>query len=157
MDVIIMPSTISLIKRLKTDYPQFIFKKASSFLWSHNEHTIYYTCEDDDCSFLFHEVSHALLDHTDYRRDIELIAIEREAWDKAKEIATNYDVIVSDDFIQSNLDTYRDWLHTRSTCPICKATGLQTKKYAYKCLVCGHEWRVNEAKTCALRRYSDKA
>lgn len=151
-----MPSTISLIKRLRVDYPQFIYKKASSFLWSHSEHTIYYTCENDDYSFLFHELSHALLNHADYGRDIELIAIEREAWNKSKEIAKNYGVIIDDDFIQLNLDTYRDWLHIRSTCPKCKATGLQTKKYSYKCLVCSHEWRVNDAKTCALRRYSKK-
>jgi len=125
-------------------------------LWSHAEHTIYYTCDNEDFSFLFHELSHALLDHTDYQRDIELIVIERQAWAKAKRISTNYDVEINDDFIQSNLDTYRDWLHTRSTCPQCTSTGLQTEKNTYKCLSCNHEWRVNEAKTCALRRYSLK-
>ena len=154
MDVIIMPSTISLIKRLKTDYPQFVYKKASNFLWSHSDNTIYYTCENDDCSFLFHELSHAILNHTDYDRDVELIAIEREAWGNAKKIAENYGIEINDGFIQSNLDTYRDWLHKRSTCPECRATGLQIKKHIYKCLACCHDWRVNDAKTCALRRYS---
>jgi hypothetical protein len=151
-----MQSMPSLIKSLKTDYPHFIFKESDSFLWSHTEHTIYYACSDDDCSLLFHELSHAILNHADYKRDIELIAMEREAWDKAKEIAKKYDVSIDDDFIQSNLDTYRDWLHTRSTCPKCSATGLQIKKNDYKCLACNHQWRVNEARTCALRRYSSK-
>ena len=151
-----MPSTISVIKKLKVDYPQFIYKKSSDFLWSHNEHTIYYSDEKDDCSFLFHELSHALLNHAEYERDIELIAIERKAWDKAKEIAIKYDVIIDEDFIQSNLDTYRDWLHERSICPKCEANGLQIKKERYRCLACNHEWRVNQAKTCALRRYSIK-
>lgn len=156
MDVITMPLTPSLIKSLKTDYPQFVFKEASSFLWSHAENTIYYASLDDDCGLLFHELAHALLNHTDYNRDIELIAMEREAWDKAKLISKDYDVSIDEDFIQSNLDTYRDWLHTRSKCPKCGSTGLQIKKNNYKCLACNHQWRVNEARTCALRRYSTK-
>ncbi|HUC96573.1 MAG TPA: hypothetical protein VMR16_02815 [Candidatus Saccharimonadales bacterium] len=151
-----MPSTISLIKNLKADFPQFIFKKSSSFLWSHSENTIYYTDKKEDFRFLFHELSHALLNHTDYRRDIELVAIEREAWDRAKEIALNYGVGIDDEYIQSNLDTYRDWMHGRSTCPNCGANGMQTQKNNYKCLACNDEWHVNDAKTCALRRYSNK-
>lgn len=149
-----MPSTTYLIKSLKNDYPQFVFKKGSEFLWSHAEHTVYYTLKDDNCAFLFHELSHGLLDHTDYKRDIELIAMEREAWDKARELAKHYGVTIDDDFVQSTLDTYRDWLHTRSACPKCDATGMQTEKSTYKCLACNHEWRVNEARLCALRRYS---
>lgn len=152
-----MPSTISLIKNLKNDFPQFIFKESSSFLWSHNDNTIYYTNDNNDFSFLFHELSHALLNHVEYNRDIELVAMEREAWDKAKEIALNYDVILDDDYIQSNLDTYRDWMHERSTCPKCSASGMQIKKKSYKCLACNHQWLVNEAKTCALRRYNLKS
>ena len=156
MDVITMHSTASLIKQLKTDYPQFIFKKAAVFLWSHSEHTIYYSLDDDNNGFLFHELSHGLLGHADYKRDIELIAMEREAWDKSKEIAKKYDVSIDDEYIQSTLDTYRDWMHKRSTCPKCTSTGLQTKKYSYKCLECGQQWRVNESRTCDLRRYSNK-
>ena len=156
MDVTTMPSMPSLIKSLKTDFPQFVFKKASNFLWSHDENTIYYASSDDDCALLLHELSHALLNHVDYRRDIELVAMEREAWDKAKVLAENYDVKIDEDFIQSNLDTYRDWLHSRSTCPKCNANGLQIKKNTYRCVACDFEWRVNEARTCALRRYSTK-
>jgi len=149
-----MESTSSLIKKLRVDYPSFTYKKAHNFLWSHGDRTIFYTCDDDNCSFLFHELSHALLDHNDYDRDVELIAIEREAWDKAKEIAKNYKINIDDDLIQSNLDTYRDWLHKRSTCPECEATGMQVGKRTYKCLACNNQWHVNEAKTCALRRYN---
>lgn len=151
-----MPSTISLIKNLKADFPQFIFKRSSSFLWSHSDNTIYYTNERDDLRFLFHELSHALLNHIDYYRDIELVAMESEAWNKAREIAPSYGIVIDDDYIQSNLDTYRDWMHERSTCPKCSASGMQIKKKTYKCLACGHQWYVNEAKTCALRRYSIK-
>ncbi|MCX6728834.1 MAG: ImmA/IrrE family metallo-endopeptidase [Candidatus Saccharibacteria bacterium] len=156
MDVIIMPSTISLIKNLKSDFPQFNFQKSSSFLWSHSDNTVYYTDKKDDFRFLFHELAHALLNHVDYGRDIELIAMESQAWDRAKEIASSYEVVIDDDYIQDNLDTYRDWMHERSTCPSCSANGIQIKKKNYRCLACSHQWHVNEAKTCALRRYSLK-
>jgi hypothetical protein len=156
MDVIIMLSTISLIKKLKVDYPQFSFIKGASFSWSHSESTIYYADTDDDLAYLFHELSHALLGHTSYDRDIQLMAMEREAWDYTIKLAPKYDVAISNDMVQSTLDTYRDWLHKRSTCPKCTANGLQTAKRTYKCLACGHIWYVNDAKTCALRRYSNK-
>lgn len=147
-----MVSTTSIIRQLKNDYPNFKYKKAASSSWSHSESTIYYS-NNDNYSFLFHELSHALLNHAYYGRDIELIKKEREAWDKAKKIAKNYDIYIDEELIQSNLDTYRDWLHKRSTCPNCNAIGMQIDKQLYKCLACNYRWRVNEAKTCALRRY----
>jgi len=154
MDVTTMLSMLSLVKKLKSDYPQFVFKEGSGFLWSHKDQTVHYAVDDDSRSLLLHELSHGLLDHADYSRDIKLVAMERDAWGKAEELATNYGILITDDFIQSNLDTYRDWLHSRSTCPKCEATGLQTQKNSYQCLACGHAWRVNEARTCALRRYN---
>ena len=152
MDVTIMPSTASLILRLKADYPQFTFKPAGRFLWSPSEQTIYYTDEADSYGFLLHELSHGLLGHADYGYDVELIAMERAAWDRAIGLAKNYDLAIDNELVQSTLDTYRDWLHARSTCPNCQATGLQTKKLNYTCPACRHNWRVNEARICGLKR-----
>jgi hypothetical protein len=149
-----MPSTASLLKSIKSDYPQFHFKKGSVFHWSHAENTVFYKSGEKEVSYLFHELAHALLDHADYLRDIELIGMERDAWDKAKAIASKYDHAIDDDFIQDNLDTYREWLHSRATCKKCTATGIQINKNIYRCAACGAEWRVNDARTCALRRYS---
>lgn len=154
MDVITMPSTTSLINQLKSDYPQFLFKKSKRFLWSPSENTVYYTGSDDNYSFLLHELSHGLLGHTDYDRDVALIAMERAAWDTATSLAPSYGLAISNNTIESTLDSYREWLHARSTCPHCKATGLQTKSHTYTCLACHHSWRVNEARICALRRFS---
>jgi len=151
-----MPSIISLIKKLKSDYPQFTFCESDTFLWSHDENTIYFEKAGNNYGFLLHELAHALLNHIDYYRDVELLAMERKAWDKARKLATDYDLSIDDDFIQSNLDTYRDWLHSRSTCPACKANGMQVESKTYKCLACNHKWRVNEARTCSLRRYDVK-
>ena len=149
-----MPSTTSLINQLTLDYPQFSFKKSKRFLWSPSESTVYYNGDGDNYSFLLHELSHGLLRHADYNRDIELIAMERAAWDKAVSIAPQYGLIISDEIVESTLDSYREWLHARSTCPSCRATGLQIRQHVYNCIACHHTWRVNEARICALRRYS---
>lgn len=149
-----MLSTALLISRLKTDYSQFVFKKDTQFLWAPNEQTIYYTnLNDSNYIFLLHELSHGLLGHAEYNYDIGLITMECQAWDQAIELAKNYNITIDETIIQKNLDTYRDWLHARSTCPGCTATGIQTKKHNYKCLACSHEWQVNEARICTLRRY----
>ena len=152
-----MPSTISILSSLKTNYPQFSFKLGDNFLWSSSDNTIYYDRTSKNQSvFLLHELSHALLGHASYMRDIQLITMERQAWDYTMELAPKYNVAISDEMVQSTLDSYRDWLHARSTCPSCKATGLQINKFAYSCPACSHKWRVNEARTCDLRRYTVK-
>lgn len=80
--------------------------------------------------------------------------MERDAWQYAKDtLGQTYDQAILDDTVEDALDSYRDWLHARSTCPACQATGIQTKKEEYKCLACRTKWRVNEARICALRRY----
>jgi hypothetical protein len=155
MDVIIMPSTISLISKLQADYPKYCFKSSDEFRWSPEECTIYYKGAPSEPATLLHELSHALLAHTTYVKDINLIELERDAWQYARStLAPIYSLTIPEDAIQDSLDTYRDWLHARSTCPVCKAIGLQIKASGYKCIVCGTHWRVNDARTCALRRYS---
>lgn len=149
-----MPSTASLIPRLKADFPDISFTIGADYLWSPNNQTVYYIENPDSQSLLLHELSHGLLGHSDYSRDIELIAMERAAWDKAIELTHKYGLKIDNDTVETTLDSYRDWLHARSTCPECEATGLQIKKYTYNCLACTHTWRVNEARICALRRYS---
>lgn len=153
MDVTIMQSTASVLKSLKANYPQFSFKLGDAFLWSSSDNTIYYTKSDDQAIFLLHELAHALLGHSSYNRDIELITMERQAWDYTIKLAPQYGVAISNDVVQLTLDSYRDWIHDRSTCPKCKATGIQIDKYTYSCPACDQQWRVNEARTCALRRY----
>lgn len=156
MDAITMPSIHSMISKLKQDFTQFNFELADEFWWASAQNTIYINPKTPNSdAYTLHELSHALLDHQGYERDIELIKLERDAWEYAKNtLSATYDVAIDDTIVQDNLDTYRRWLHTRSTCPECSANGLQTKDHIYKCLACGHQWRVNEARLCALRRYT---
>lgn len=159
MDAIIMPSTDSLIDQLTTDFPQINFVEDDSFQWMPEENAITFTpgSRQSADAQLLHELSHALLEHRDYQRDIELVGLERDAWAYAKtKLAPRYHQTISASVIKSSLDTYRDWLHARSTCPTCSATGFETDKAVYRCIACGSQWRVNEARLCGLKRYKIK-
>ena len=151
-----MQSMNWLIEQLTKDYPLFHFESADKFLWSADRQTIYIDTElNHGNEFTLHELSHALLNHRGYRTDIELIKLERDAWEFAQiQLGSKYKYPINEDIIQDNLETYREWLHARSKCPECGTTGLQKKSQIYQCLSCGHHWRVNEARLCALRRYS---
>jgi len=145
-----------MIKRLRSDYPEYHFEPATGFWWSAAKKTIFYDPKTSNSDlFALHELSHALLEHSGYNRDIELLKLERDAWDYAKTtLAPHYGATIDGNIIQENLDTYREWLHARSLCPECETTGLQFRSNLYRCIACGHQWRANEAKLCALRRYS---
>lgn len=134
----------------------YAFTSGDHFKWSPSSREIVYDpAAENSQAHILHELAHALLGHCDYDRDIQLIAIERDAWQYAQEtLSSDYAVTITDDIIQDSLDTYRDWLHARSTCPGCQTTGLQDKKYHYRCVACGHKWRVNDARICGLRRHS---
>jgi len=145
----------SLIHKLKTTHADIAFVEAEQFSWSPSEHTVFYAQKQPHAShLLLHELAHALLEHRDYRRDIELIAMETAAWEEARLLADEYTVRLNEAVVQDHLDTYRDWLHARSTCPNCSANGYQVERFHYECPACSQRWRVNEARLCGLKRYS---
>lgn len=151
-----MQLTPSLIQKLASDFPAIQFVEAEAFQWSADTKTISYNLSDETATeHALHELAHAVLDHHAYTRDIELLKMEREAWTYAqKELAPAYGITIDDEAREAALDSYRDWLHARSTCPNCKATGMETDKHLYVCPACRHTWRVNEARICSLKRYS---
>lgn len=149
-----MPSITSLINKLQKDHPNITFLEGSDFYWSPDDKTVYYTANSNSVESLLHELAHALLGHNSYMRDVQLLEMERDAWEYARAtLGPRYDVPISEDASEDALDSYRDWLHARSVCPSCQATGLQRQKETYRCIACGGQWRVNEARICALRRY----
>ena len=157
MDVTTMHSTTSIISQLKNSHPEISFEPGDDFYWSPSDRTIFFDKNNPDQTILLlHEIGHALLGHSTFGTDIELLAMERQAWDKSVEVAKEFEIEIPDDFIQMNLDGYRNWLHSRSTCPNCTAIGFQIKKLQYTCPSCNYNWTVNEARTCALRRYNKK-
>lgn len=154
MDATTMPQMALLVKKLSSAYPQFHFEDSDHYMWAPAESTVYFNSEMPNPAQLLHELGHGVRGHGQYNKDVALLAMEREAWEEAKRIGQQFDVTIDDDTIETHLDTYRDWLHARSTCPSCNATGVQTSRFQYRCVACFHEWRVNDARICALRRYA---
>lgn len=155
-----MVSTDSLLKRLKNDNPEVTFTSSDTFCWSPSSKTIYYSelKSEYQKSLLLHELSHALLGHSDFEQDISLLNYEMTAWELAKtDLSDRYGVDIIDDDINDALNSYRDWLNERSKCPNCNNNAPQTKTGPYKCLICGCQWRANDARLCQLRRYKLKS
>lgn len=145
-----------LVKQLRRDYPDIVFRAGPSDVWSPNEVVVYYRKDSDSTDQILHELGHALLSHTSYKRDIELVNMERSAWTKAEELAKQYDITIDPESIESHMDSYRDWMHSRSSCTNCQSNGLQVDEGLYHCLLCNTSWKVNDARSCGLRRYTIK-
>ena len=132
-----MPNLNSLLNKLRKDYPALTFESGERFKFTPPS-TIYYS--DGSPLELLHEVGHYLLDKNTYTSDIELIRIESEAWDKAKQLCKTYKVKWDEDFAQDHIDTYRDWLHVVSLCKNCQLAGYQDESGLYHCPLCGAKW-----------------
>jgi hypothetical protein len=137
------------IRALQKQYPQFKFKPASRAHWSPRSKTINY-CNQESfskqaCSTL-HELAHAILGHSNYASDFELLKMEADAWQLASQLGKDLDVKISDEYIQNCLDTYRDWLHRRSTCPTCGVHVMQSDVEHYQCYNCQTIWHVTSAR-----------
>lgn len=152
-----------LIASLKGAYPHLTFTAGKTFVWSPETKEVIYREQraenrehvgkrktengEQDKWSLLHETGHALLSHTSYKADIELLKLELAAWEKAKELAKQLDIIIDEDHIQDCLDTYRDWLYRRSICPTCTSKCLQQSDYKhYRCYNCHTTWKVTPSR-----------
>ena len=138
----------NLIKRVKEDHPGLLFNSGRLQCWSPDKGKIYYAGGEHNHSIegLLHELGHARLDHNAYMSDLELLKKEVEAWQEALCLAGLYGVDFDEDHMQDCLDTYRDWVHKRSKCPLCSSAGLQDNEKQYTCLNCGHTWLVTTSR-----------
>jgi hypothetical protein len=146
MTTLTSKSAKGFIGLLASDYPDFKFRIGAQEHWSPRTNTITYNPAQPLRNLRYgvlHELAHALLKHQNYSGDFELLKLESQAWAKAAEIGRKYGVRISSDHIQNCLDTYRDWLHRRSTCPACGAHALQKDARHYQCFNCRTVWRVS--------------
>jgi hypothetical protein len=139
-----------LIAKLQADYPQFTFIAGRIASWSPKHKRVAYVDITEDASIwaALHELGHALAGHTTYESDVVLIRKETEAWQKALEISPHYDIHIDDEHVQNCLDTYRDWLYKRSTCPACEGHGIQEAHDTYSCYNCTTTWHVSSERFC---------
>lgn len=142
----------ALIVQLKADFPQLFFVESSQFSWHAGSRNISYSRtplqEDRGIWAILHELGHALLEHADYESDIELLQFEVAAWEKAHELAACYSLNIDQGYIEDCLDSYRDWLHVRATCPTCYGRSLQSSRHTYHCHNCGTNWHVTRSRFC---------
>lgn len=146
-----------LIPLLKKRLPGVQFIPGDAFFWSPADSKVVYHpgSAQTDVWSLLHESAHALLGHTDYQQDIDLLLLEVEAWQTAKKIAEELGITIDENHIQDCLDTYRDWLHQRSTCPRCSTVSLQINNQRYSCHNCSATWHVSSSRFCRPYRLSN--
>lgn len=124
------------LSRIKAGFPDFVFREGKKFAFRPPKTIILGPEEAFSELLLLHEVAHAVLGHRTFKMDAERLKMEAAAWEKASELAEEYDIGVDEDFIQGELDTYRDWLHKKSRCPSCGLTRFQTPDGQYHCPRC---------------------
>jgi hypothetical protein len=138
-------TTINLIEFLSIDYPAYKFIPGTQEHWSPKNKTITYN-PDHPIFGLLHELAHAVLSHSTYHSDFELLKMESDAWKLAASIGQKYNVQIDEVHIQNCLDTYRDWLHRRSACPSCGTHVLQKDSSKYHCYNCQTSWHVSSGR-----------
>jgi hypothetical protein len=150
---------VPTLAKLQNDFPSLAFEPSQTFYWSPKANKVFFkiVADNDEVATwsLLHEVGHALLEHQVYESDFELLNMEVQAWAKAEKLAKDYGVTIDPGHVQDCLDTYRDWLYQRSTCPTCMNCSLQTNNRTYQCFNCGTVWHVSASRMC--RPYRRKA
>jgi hypothetical protein len=141
-----------LLTRLKTDYPSLAFRRGPTFSWSAQTQTVILPRASSGAAHpewsLLHEMGHATLNHQNYSSDLELVRLEAAAWQQAVKLGRHYQVRIDPDHIEDCLDSYRDWLHQRSTCPVCATVSLQLNQSTYRCYNCQASWGVSRSRLC---------
>jgi len=132
----------NFVVRIKKDFPEYKFFNGKRFTFRPPRTIILEPVTGDweqigqyELSVL-HELGHALLEHKFYTTDPERLRMEREAWERARELCPHYGVEYDEEYVEQELDTYRDWLHRKSGCPKCGLTRYQTRDGRYHCPSC---------------------
>lgn len=146
------PVLDDMLAKIAADYPDLEFIESAHFAWHAGKRHVSFkkagTNIQHNMWALLHELGHALLGHADFTHDIELLQLEVAAWERARDLAAHYGLTIDEDYLQDCLDTYRDWLHLRATCPTCFARSLQASQRRYRCFNCQTEWTVTRSRLC---------
>lgn len=141
-----------LLTRLSELIPGVEFVADDAFTWSPATRAVHYQGQQlnntEGQARLLHESGHALCNHTTYISDFSLLQMELDAWEKAKVLAQQMGLRLPAEFIEDCLDTYRDWLHRRSTCPTCGSVSMQQSSHYYRCHNCMSSWNVTAERFC---------
>lgn len=139
-----------VLRRLQADYADISFEVGESACWSPKDQRVFYKTPfgEKELWALCHEIGHARLGHKSFTSDVDLLKKEVAAWQEAKMVAEDYNVSIDNEHIEDCLDSYRDWLYKRSTCPSCQFKGIQQEPAKYTCLNCQTVWQVTYSRFC---------
>ncbi len=136
----------AFLLELKDEYPEFSWRLGGRFKYKPEKTIFIDGIEPIPMPYFalltLHELGHALSHHIDYKTDVERLRIESEAWQRAKhELEAHskwqaYGIEYDEDFVEGELDSYRDWLHQKSKCKKCGLTRYQTVDGIYHCPGC---------------------
>ncbi len=150
----------NLLNSLQKLLPDIKFIASPTFYWSPQTSTIYFNGDvlntETGKWSLLHEAGHAVLDHKSYKTDAGLLKLEVEAWQSAQDLSQKLELNIDEEHIQDCLNTYRDWLYARSTCPKCALNSLQIDQTTYLCLNCSTRWSVSKSRFCRPYRMQDR-
>ncbi len=155
-----MPNLHLLINSCKQQLKDIKFIDSGSFYWSPKTKSIHFNGTALETTIgqwaLLHETAHASLSHQSYTTDMGLLELEVEAWQTAEELGRQLGIVIDADHIQECLNTYRDWLYARSTCPTCELNSLQVEETVYLCLNCSARWVVSQSRFCRPYRMQSR-
>ena len=124
----------TFLAKIKSDFPDIRFVSGKRFSFRPPKTVV--VEPDGEPLLLLHEIGHALIEKYDFKTEVGRLKIEVMAWEKARELASSYKVAIDEDLIETELDTYRDWLHQKSRCPKCGLTRFQTPDGTFYCPKC---------------------
>jgi hypothetical protein len=144
-----------ILLEIESLFPKAKLRISDSFRWSPEENIIYYDPFSETMALsLLHEVGHMICSHQRYSSDIGLLRMEVEAWQKAREYSKKIGLTLDEDHVEKCLDSYREWIYRRSSCPLCTQAGVERETGLYSCINCQKKWRVTPAKFCRVYRKS---
>lgn len=125
-----------LIEKIQVDYPEVVFKRGDRFSFRPPKTIFIGPAEKHDTLLLLHELGHYASSHRDFDTDAKRIKMEREAWEKAREFASLYGIAFDEEVVEAEMDSYRNWLDTKSRCPVCGLSCYQSRDGKYHCPRC---------------------
>lgn len=144
---------MTLVEKVMADFSSIDFISSEKFRWSPEDNVIFFNTKTDNSEWsLLHEIGHVLCEHKIYSSDVGLLKMEVQAWQKARKLANKYAINIDEEHIEKCLDSYRDWLYRRSSCPKCSQAGIEKSLGIYLCVNCKNQWKVTAEKFCRVYR-----
>ena len=126
------------LAKVRGNFPEVRFKAGNKFSFRPPK-TVFFdkNCDENFSSLLLlHELGHFLCGKFEFKTEIERLKIEVLAWEKAKKLAPLYGILIDEELIENELNSYRNWLHQKSRCPSCGLTRFQTLDGVFYCPKC---------------------